>query len=224
MKNNFNFSEVKERLGVNVKSEKLLKTAFTHSSFANENKVESNERLEFLGDSVLGFIVTEKIYKKTHLNEGNLSKLRALLVSEKPLAEIIDKLDLERFMLKGVGETKNKVISNAIKCDLYEAIVGALYLDSGIGLAREFVEKTLNKNFEELAKLNDYEDAKTKLQETLPYKNIKYYATKKGDEFNPVYFVEVKINNVVCGTGQATSKRAAEQIAASVALKKLKEK
>ena len=224
MKNNFNFNEVKNKLGVNVKSEKLIKTAFTHSSFANENRVESNERLEFLGDSVLGFIVTEKIYKKTHLNEGNLSKLRALLVSEKPLAEVIDKLDLEKYMLKGVGETKNKVVSNAIKCDLYEAIVGALYLDSGIGLANEFVEKTLNKNFEDLAKLNDYEDAKTKLQETLPYKNIKYNAIKKGDEFNPTYFVEVRINNVVSGTGEATSKRAAEQLAASVALKKLKEK
>lgn len=224
MKINFNFDEVKLKLGVNVKNKELIMKAFTHSSFANENKVESNERLEFLGDSVLGFIVTEKIYKQTHLNEGNLSKLRALLVSEKPLAKVVDYLDIEKYMLKGVGEMKNKVSSTAIKCDLYEAIVGALYLDGGIKLAKEFIEKSLKGNFEELAKLNDYEDAKTKLQETLPHKTIKYYAKKQGDEFNPSYFVEVKVNNIVVGSGVASNKRTAEQLAASVALKKLKEK
>ena len=125
MTNTFNFHEAEDKLKVKFKNKELLEMAFTHSSYANENNKQSNERLEFLGDSVLGLIVTQVIYSKTDFKEGQLSKLRALLVSEEPLSRIIDMLDIEKLMLKGKGESKSKVSSKAIKCDLFEAIVGA---------------------------------------------------------------------------------------------------
>ena len=218
----FNYSQVEGILGVSLKNKELLKEAFTHSSYANENKAKSNERLEFLGDSVLGLVITKKIFKETKFKEGDLSKLRALIVSEEPLAKIVDNLELEKFMLKGKGESKNTISSKAIKCDLFEAIVGAIYLDKGYAEAEKFVLNTLKPIITESLKLKDFEDEKTRLQETFYKDKIVYESKKGGDEFNPYYIAKVYINGALCGTGKASNKRTSERLAAKEALSKIK--
>ena len=109
MKNlDFEYLKIEKIIGYTFKDKGLLKTAFTHSSYANENRCKSNERLEFFGDSVLGYVVTRKLYNEFKLSEGELSKFRQKLVSEQPLAFIIEELGLDTFILKGKGESKNK--------------------------------------------------------------------------------------------------------------------
>ena len=218
----FNYSQVENILGISLKNKSLLTQAFTHSSYANENKVKSNERLEFLGDSVLGLVVTKKIFKETKLKEGDLSKLRALIVSEDPLARVIDGLDIEKFMLKGKGESKNTVSSKAIKCDLFEAIVGAIYLDKGYDAAEKFVLNKLKQIIDQSLKLKDFEDEKTRLQETFFKDKIIYESKKGGDDYNPYYTTKVYINGKVCGSGKASNKRTSERLAAKQALEKIK--
>ena len=115
MKELVNLSEVEKIIGYKFKTKKTLQTALTHSSYSNEHRVESNERLEFLGDAVIEFIITEKLYKEFKGKEGDLSKIRATVVSEKPLAEAVDRLGLEKFLLRGVGESKNTNTSNTIR-------------------------------------------------------------------------------------------------------------
>ena len=221
MKQQFNLAEAQKRLGVEFKQPNLIKQAFTHSSFANEHHTKSNERLEFLGDSVLGFIVTDKIYSCVNLPEGELSKLRSLLVSVDPLSEVIDKLNLDELMLKGVGESKAHATSKAMKCDLFEAIVGAIYLDVGLGAAREFVLSHLGKKMAELKTRDNFEDSKTQLQERFVREKVVYNTKKTGEDHSPVYVSNVLIGGVVCGHGEAGNKRTAEMMAASEALKKV---
>ncbi|MBQ9790353.1 MAG: ribonuclease III [Clostridia bacterium] len=217
----FDYEKVEKIIGIKFKDKKLLQTAFTHSSFANEHKVESNERLEFLGDSVLGVAVTMKLFKDFSLSEGDLSKFRQKLVSEEPLAFVVEELGLDGFILKGKGESKNKVDSKAIKADLFEAIVGAICLDSGFEASQRFVLKMLESVFREYGKTLDFVDAKTKLQERLAGSKI-FYDTQKFDlsgffEYRSV----VKINGVVSGSGTGHNKKTAEQEAAKQALLKI---
>ena len=102
MKEIVNISAVEKIIGYTFKSKKLLTKALTHSSYSNEHRVESNERLEFLGDAIIEFIITEKLYKEFKGKEGDLSKTRAMIVSEKPLAEAVDRLGLDKYLIKGV--------------------------------------------------------------------------------------------------------------------------
>ncbi|MBQ7452792.1 MAG: ribonuclease III [Clostridia bacterium] len=218
----FEFEKAQGKIGVEFKNKSLLVQAFTHSSYANENKAKSNERLEFLGDSILGMIVTEAIYSQTKFNEGDLSKLRALIVSEEPLSKVIDELGLEELMLKGVGESKNKVSSKAIKCDLFEAIVGAIYIDQGLEVCKEFILRMLKPTFDEAFALDGFEDSKTRLQEKFAHARIRYETLKRGPEHNPYYHCVVFVNGVACGEGKAGTKKASEQMAASMALEGIK--
>ena len=126
------------KLSLKFKKKKILQTAFVHSSYSNEHRIESNERLEFLGDAVIEFIITEILYLQFQGREGDMSKIRSLVVSEKPLSEAIDKLGLSKYLLNGVGESKNTTESKAVKCDLFEALVGAIFLDGGIENAKAF--------------------------------------------------------------------------------------
>lgn len=217
-----NSEAIEKILGTSFKNKNLLVEAFTHSSYANEHKVHSNERLEFLGDSVLGLIITKKIYSTTKFKEGDLSKLRALIVSETPLSEVVDNLKIEEYMLKGKGESKNTVSSKAIKCDLFEAIVGAIYLDKGYEETERFVLEKLKGIISSSLKLKDFEDEKTRLQELLPKDKIVYSSIKKGEENNPYYVSSVIINGKVCGRGQASNKRTSERLAAKQALDSVK--
>ena len=221
MLNNFIAEKIEKIIGYKFKDKNLLKTAFTHSSYSNENNCKSNERLEFLGDSVLGMIVTKKLYNDYKLSEGELSKFRQKLVSEQPLAFVIEELKLNDFLLKGKGESKNKFDSKAMKADLFEAIVGALFLDSGLLEAEKWVLSCLKSVFEEYSHTFDFEDAKTKLQEKLVGSKI-IYNTKKIDKSGYFeYKCSLKINGIIVGRGVGHNKKQAEMQAASEALNKI---
>ena len=222
MKELVNLSEIEEIIGYKFKTSKLLQKAFTHSSFSNEHRVESNERLEFLGDAVIEFIITERLFFEFKGKEGDLSKIRALIVSEKPLAATIDRMGLEKYLIKGVGESKNGVSSNAVKCDLFEAIAGAIFVDGGIDAAKKFFEKAVGDIIRHI-KVNGYtEDPKTKLQEMLKSAKIVYSTNKTGEDHKPIYKTSVFINDVKMGSGQGSNKRTAEENAASMAINNLK--
>ena len=222
MKEIVNLSEVEKIIGYTFKSKKLLQRALTHSSYSNEHKVESNERLEFLGDAVIELIITEILYFDFKGKEGDLSKIRALVVSEKPLADVIDRLGLEKYLIKGVGESKNTTKSNAIKCDMFEAIAGAIFVDGGLEEVKKFFAVALGDRIENI-KINGYvDDPKTKLQEILKQAKIVYSTSKTGADHMPVYKTTVFVNDVKMGTGKGTNKRTAEENAASEAINNLK--
>ena len=222
MKELINIKKVEEIIGYTFKSKKYLQTAFVHSSYSNEHRIESNERLEFLGDAVIEFIVTEILYLQFRGKEGDMSKIRSMIVSEKPLAEAMEKMGLDKFLLKGVGESKNATESKAVKCDLFEAISGAIYLDGGIDNTRKFFEKAVGDIILNL-KVNGYDDdPKTKLQEMLKQAKIVYSTTKTGEDHRPTYKTFVFVNDVKMGMGIGSNKKTAEENAASEAIKNLK--
>ena len=223
MKHQEIINEAEKIIGYKFKDKKLLLKALTHSSYSNEHRVESNERLEFLGDAVIEFIITERLYLEFKEKEGDLSKIRAMIVSEKPLSESIDKLGLEKCLLKGVGESKNTISSKAVKCDMFEAIVGALYLDGGIENAKTFFNKAIGERLENI-KLNGFvDDSKTKLQELLKQAKIVYQTSKSGADHKPTYKTNVYINDVKMGKGVGSNKRESEEMAANQAINNLKQ-
>lgn len=223
MKNQINLAEVEKIIGYKFKRQKLLIKALTHSSYSNEHKVESNERLEFLGDAVIEFIITERLFLEFDEKEGDLSKIRAMLVSEKPLAEAVDTLGIEKYLLKGVGESKNQVSSKAVKCDMFEAIVGAIFLDGGIDCAKQFFNRAIGEKLNNI-KINGFvDDPKTKLQELLKQAKIVYQTTKSGADHMPTYKTNVFINDVKMGFGTGTNKRSSEEMAASSAINNIEQ-
>lgn len=222
MISNESLNSVEKILGYKFKSKKLLQTALTHSSYSNEHKVESNEKLEFLGDAVIEFIITEILYKEFDGKEGELSKIRASVVSEKPLAEAVTKFGLDKFLVKGVGESRNATSSNATKCDLFEAICGAIYLDAGLDETKKFFIRAVGEKINDL-KVNGYtDDPKTKLQEMLKTAKIVYSTSKHGEDHMPVYKTTVFINGIKMGTGSGSNKRTSEENSASDAITNLK--
>lgn len=209
-----NLKEIEKIIGYQFSNKSLLKTAFIHSSYSNEHKVECNERLEFLGDAVLEFIVTDELYSNFHLSEGKLTQYRASLVSQPTLAFIVEELNIDKFLLKSKGEQKNAVDSKAIKCDLFEAVVGAIYLDGGIEHAKSFVLKYMGNLINKLKTDGLQNDAKSELQEMLVGQKIVYSTTKHGLDHNPFYKSTVIINGINMGYGEGTNKKSAEQLAA----------
>ena len=222
MKELVNLKEVEKIIGYNFKTKKLLIRALTHSSYSNEHRVESNERLEFLGDAIIEFIITEKLFREFKGKEGDLSKTRAMIVSEKPLAEAVDRLGLDKYLIKGVGESRNTTQSKAIKCDMFEAICGAIYIDGGIEEVKKFFTVAVGDIIENLKVTGYVDDPKTKLQEMLKTAKIVYSTSKSGVDHMPVYKTSVFINDVKMGTGKGSNKRTAEENAASEAIKNLK--
>ena len=213
-------TEIEKIIEYKFKDRSLLETAFTHSSYANINHVKSNERLEFLGDTVLSTLISERIYNDMDYNEGQLSKLRSKIVSMRPLALLIDNLNLIRY-LQYAGSSNRGNITDNMKADLMESIIGAIYIDSGLESARTFVKKNFFPLIKEMEKLKVLEDAKSYLQEKLKNDSIKYTTTKTGSDHSPVFTASVVINGVTMGQGVGSSKRQAETLAAENALKKL---
>lgn len=216
-----NFANVEKIVGYSFKNKKLLENAFVHSSYANETGKESNERLEFLGDSVLELICTEELFAAFDGTEGKLTKYRASLVSENALSFVVDQLKLHEYLLRGKGERK-KAPTSAEKCDLYEAIIGALYLDGGYEVAKKFFDKTHGELISKLKTEGYTDNAKNALQEMLPKERITYSTTKHGEDHNPVYKSTVIINGVNMGYGEGTNKRTAEQKAAQNTINMIK--
>lgn len=201
-------------------NKKVLFNAFCHSSFANNFSVPSNERLEFLGDTILNFIISERICMDVDYMEGGLSKLRSKIVSEVPLAALCEKLGLDKFLLVGNGSGK-MIPSQAMKADLIEAIICAIYIDGGLKGAKKFIFANFEKIIERAEDLDVLEDAKSLLQEKLVGSKIKYVSKKTGSEHKPTFSAEVLINGVISGRGVAKNKKIAEQFAAGEALKNI---
>lgn len=217
--------DLQAKLNYEFKNEKLLKNALTHSSYANEmrNGTLSNERLEFLGDSVLSIVVSEYLYKKFHnLPEGELTKLRASLVCEKSLCEFSRELELGKFLLLGKGEDKGGGRErDSILADAFEAVLAAIYLDGGFKVAENHVMRFI---LPELEHIGDevFKDYKTALQEIIqrnPEESVTYILTgESGPDHDKVFEVEVHLNSNIIGKGKGKSKKQAEQFAAKEAL------
>ncbi len=217
--------KLQENLKYIFKDISLLDNALTHSSYANEKRVKngSNERLEFLGDAVLSVIVADFIYKNfPDRPEGELTKLRAALVCEKSLCSFAKQLELGEYLKLGRGEKINGGASRpSILADAFEAVLAAIYLDSGLQQAREHVMRFI---LPELASQDDevFKDYKTSLQEVIqrnPEERLSYVLIgESGPDHDKTFTVEVHLNSNVIGTGSGRSKKLAEQSAAHQAL------
>lgn len=223
--------ELSKVLAYDFEDKDLIKTAITHTSFANEarGRVDHNERLEFLGDSVLSLSVSEFIYKTyPKLPEGSMTKLRAGVVSEFTLAKIAKSMGLGKYLRLGKGEQINGGRHrDSILADAFEAIIAAIYLDGGLEPAKEFVISCLADSIKSLSKSNGSWDSKTLLQELLQVSNkadIRYeIIAEDGPDHNKSFTAQISNNGKIIGTGQGKSKKEAEQMAAYNALKKINE-
>lgn len=215
---------LQEKIGYKFKNEKLLLEALSHSSYANENKnLKSNERLEFLGDSVLSIIVSDHIFKHfSHIPEGDLTKLRASLVCESALFDFAKKINLGDYILLGKGEEQTGGRERpSIVSDAFEAVIAAVYLDGGMETAREYVLSFIPEDI--TPKGSDaFHDYKTILQEVIqrnPEERVTYHLkSESGPDHDKHFTVQVMLNNNVIGEGTGRSKKTAEQAAAKEAL------
>lgn len=211
-------AEIENIIGYTFRDKSLLEVAFTHSSYSNEHKVENNEKLEFLGDSVLNFVVAELLYLSALENEGAMTVSRASIVSREPLAAAIRKLGLLKYLKTGVGVTKNRNWSTKFRSNLFEAILGAIYLDGGMENAKRFVYNHLGREIAQSAAI----DSKSRLQE---YKQAHHndllleYHTVEDGKYD--FFSQVYLGGELIGEGKGKKKKLAERAAAEAALKKL---
>ena len=218
---------VELKIGYNFKNKSLLETALTHSSYANEMKRESNERLEFLGDSVLSIIVSDYLYRRLpNVQEGQLSKYRATLVCEQSLYEISKSISLSKFLRLGKGEELTGGRERpSIVSDAFEAVLGAIYLDGGMETARKWVIGLMRDAIEDVAMGHRYTDYKTMLQEAMQKGGrgkVTYHTIgESGLEHDKVFEVEVLVDGVPKNRGVGRSKKEAEQNAAHVLLEKM---
>lgn len=217
--------KLEKRLGYKFNNLDYLKTALTHSSYANEAKgaIKCNERLEFLGDAVLSIIVSDYIFKNCpHLPEGDLTKLRASLVCEKSLCRYSRTLRVGECLMLSRGEQHcGGADRPSILADAFEAIIAAIYLDGGIENARKFVLKFVVPDIEN-PRPKTFKDYKTCLQEIIqqnPEEHLEYILVgESGPDHNKHFVVEVHLNSNVIGKGGGKSKKEAEQQAAREAL------
>ena len=215
------------RLGYSFHSPALLENALYHSSYANEHRgagIGSNERLEFLGDAVLGFVTAEYLYRTFPKKlEGDLTRIRAELVCEKSLAAVAERLSLGEHLLLGNGEDQSGGRRRpSILCDVMEAVVAASYLDGGFAVASDIVTRLILPQLAEAEKTHDY---KTELQELVQRKKSQQLSYELISETGPdhckEFNVRVLLNGREVGTGSGTSKKRAEQAAAAQAIVRL---
>lgn len=221
-------AEIEQKLGYHFENRASIALAFIHRSFVNENKevTEHNERLEFLGDSVLGLLISDYLYRYLPTTpEGELSYLRSRLVEAGSCVRYIQKLDLEKYMLLGKGERMNDGRGrDSILADLFEAVIGAIFLDGGMEAARRFLFKNFSKDIEAIlktplrnwkAQLQDY--CQKKYHQTPVYKVM----SESGPDHSKTFTISVIINNEEMGYGEGASKKEAQQNAAQDALSKV---
>ena len=215
---------LEEKLGYTFQHRALLENALTHSSCANESRgrLLSNERLEFLGDSILGMVVADHLYRNhPDLPEGELTRTRAALVCEESLVEVAQELNLCQYLQLGKGaEAGGGRQRPSIQADAVEAVLAAVYLDGGIGSARKIIQKYILSR--EVAGLTKPRDYKTALQELVQRESgqvLRYRLTgEEGPDHNKRFFVEVDLNGASIGAGNGRSKKEAEQMAAKAAV------
>lgn len=215
-------------IGVEWKNIELLNQALTHSSYAkplNLEEVRDNERMEFLGDAVLELVVADYLFRKySHLNEGELSRLRSALVSEDNLARHARKLKIGDYLL--VGKDQEEIRSqDTVLADTYEAIIGALYLDRGLRIVRKFIMNLFLEEGELLIRTRDFKSLLQEYTQSV-YRKLPRYEVieEKGPDHKKMFRVKVKINGKVVGVGWGPSKKKAEKVAAERAFRKIKGK
>lgn len=214
---------LEKKLGYTFQNKELLEEALNHSSYANEHRggLGSNERLEFLGDSVLGFVSAEFLFKHyADLPEGDLTRMRAGLVCEQSLYEVAKELELGGYLKLGRGEEAGGGRERqSILADAVEAVFAAVYLDGGIGQVRELIERIL---LSQAAAAEERKDYKTTLQEVVQRKSgqvLTYHmVSQSGPDHNKTFLFEVRLNGEPVGRGAGHSKKEAEQAAARDAL------
>ncbi len=214
--------ELVARLGVEL-SEEILKQAITHRSFSYENGgVPTNERLEFLGDSVLGIVITDELYRKNpDAQEGQLAKLRAAVVNAKALADVARTLGLGEFLLLGKGEeATGGRDKSSILADAVEAILGAIYVEHGLAKSGEVILQLFGPILAASAELGAGLDWKTSLAELVNSKSlgaIEYVIEQSGPDHDKRFSAQVKVGQDLYGNGEGKSKKEAEQHAAASA-------
>jgi ribonuclease-3 len=224
-----NSKTLEKNLTVKFKNKNLLKQALTHRSYLNEHseeKIEHNERLEFLGDAVLELAVSEYLYQKYPNPEGELTSWRASLVNTDSLANLAQNLDLNSFLFLSKGETRSTgKARNVILANAFEAVIGAIYLDQGFKKTKDFIIKNLVKKLPEIIKKELYKDAKSRFQEisqaqfkiTPSYKVLK----EEGPAHEKIFTVGLYLGDKFVSQGTGSSKFEAEMKAAEKALREM---
>lgn len=207
------------KLDIKINNKKLLETALTHSSYSHEHKMAKNyERLEFLGDSVLSLIISDYFYNFTNFSEGEMSKKRSAFVCEQALAFYAEKINLISYIKVGQGQLNN--INSTIIADVFEAVIGVIYLDQGLNETKKFIYNTIipwvKKDF------HFFNDYKSLLQESIKNNGIIEYVLVKetGDSHDKTFIIDVKIGDITYGRGIGKNKKEAEQQAAKNAYQK----
>lgn len=222
-----NVSDLLKKLRISYKNIAIYEQALTHPSYNGEanTKHQDYEKLEFMGDAVLGYVTADLVYKnRPEMSEGDLTKLRSVLVSTKPLAAYARKIKLEQYVRIGHSITTDQVKeSDKILENVFESLVGAVYLDAGLNIAYRFIKSVLLSDIisYDADNLTDY---KTKLQEEIQaeHREAVQYVTvsQEGPAHDRTFTVQVKYNDIVLGTGIGKSKKKAEELAAKDALSK----
>jgi len=225
-----NLLQFEKSIGIRFKNLELLNAALSHKSYVNEVNpdLENNEKLEFLGDSFLGFIVSDFLYnQKLYFKEGSLARIKSYVVSEPTLYRVGQEINIQEYLLIGKGEEKSGGrYRPALISDAVEALIGAYYLDAGFKQAKRLVERFFNKEILKVEKNRHEKDYKSILQEYVQkkYKVLPEYnvVDTSGPEHKRKFFVNVTVKKRVFGPGIGSSKKQAEQNAAGIALKSLK--
>lgn len=222
--------QLEKDLGYSYKNKNNLLLALTHSSYANENKSEklqSNERLEFLGDAVLNIVISEYIFKNNEsLSEGEMTRIRASIVCEASLLRCSEELNVGKYLLLGKGEeitggrTRVSILSDA-----FEALIGSIYLDGGFEYAKSFILRKMKDIIDKASEGSNFVDYKTQLQEFVQKNagsSVNYeIVDEQGPDHNKLFVSNVMVSDRILGSGRGRSKKEAEQNAAKAALEKL---
>ncbi len=218
--------ELERNINYTFKNKELLKNALTHTSYAFEKNISSNEKLEFLGDSILEFISSKYLYKNfPNLSEGELTKVRATIVCEDSLYKIAKKHNFDKFIFLGKSETAvNKEVRKAIMADSVEAVIAGIYFDSNLNEAERFIIENLKEEALLASKNVGQKDYKTVLQEKLQANgevHIKYEIIKEeGPDHDKKFTARVSCNDKILAIGEGRTKKSAEMEAARKAMNK----
>ena len=225
-----NLVDLEKKIGYAFKDVKLLEEALTHSSYSNERRKESrsnNERLEFLGDSVLGIVISDYLFKNfQEMPEGELTKVRSKIVCETTLGECSRAIDLGAYMFFGKGEEMTGGRDRtSILADAYESLIASIYMDGGLEASRDFILTHMKKKISDAIAGKVFLDYKTHLQELVQVNKsnkIKYEIIgEEGPDHCKVFHTQVSLNELVIGDGVGRSKKESEQEAAKMALRKV---
>jgi ribonuclease III len=210
-----------DTLGIPWKDEAVYEKALTHASYAYENQTEKNERLEFLGDAILGFLMTDHLFRTDPSDEGVMSKKKAKAVSEEALVLYAASIGLKDHLRLGRGE-EVKGANDAMVADAFEALLGAIYLDSGLDAVRTVFDRVIRPNLKKTLTIKDYKSSLQELIHSGDKRNISYHLIREsGPSHDREFEVEVRLDKTIrLGTGIGKTKKEAEQQAAKDALKK----